>query len=278
MAWGQLSLENKVKSLWNKRNCTQICNSDTLPSVGVEGQLVKVDGVIYYYENGGWLPLNPMEIPLTFTASGHYTVYAERAFVINELQMGTPGEITITLNGSAYTFGTLINKYDKLVFTSDGPNLGAAVGNYVNVDFYDIRVSIPTYLTDWAELETGKTIIGITNVGNSANTAPITIRLTKASPNFTFTPNSVDTTATINSVVYQVNNPSFTITEQATRWNFTTNVGVTIQPGESLWVSVPTQATGTTGATSSFTLTLSTSTSDTNSNNNTFITDTIYIV
>ncbi len=281
MAWGQLSLEDKVRSLWNRKSCTQICDAIALPDTGVEGQLLKVEGVIYYYENGAWLPLNPMEIPLTFTSNAPeqvYTMYAERAFVIDEVQMGTPGTVGIELNGSTYTIGTLVNKYDKLTFTSQGNNLGTAIGHYVNVDFYDIRVSIPVCMIDWSESQTDNIIIVLTNVGNAANTAPITLRLTKADPNFTFTPNTTDSLVLANSVTYAVQNSQFTVSEQATRWNFTTGAGVFVQPGESLWISVLTEATGITGATSSITLSLSTSTSDSNTNNNLFITPTLYIV
>lgn len=278
--YGNLSLEDKVRILWNQKNCAKVCEIEDLPEEGVEGQLLRSGGVLYYFEDGVWKPLNSLSFPLTFDSNEplqEIVMFAERSFTIDTIESGTPGTVEVTVNGNAYILGTLINKYDRIKFSTQGNGMAIVTGTYVNVDFYDIRVSIPVYKSSWAETETDNIIIGITNVGPIASTSPITIRLTKADPNFTFTPNVVDTSVIANGVTYAVNNDQFTTTTQATRHNFVTASGVYLQPGESLWISVPTEATGLSGGTASITASLAPNVNDLNANNNTFVTDTLTI-
>lgn len=279
MAWGLLTVEDKVRELWNRRNCSQFCDADSLPSVAKEGQVVRVGSIIYLYDGSGWIPLNEESIQFTLSgASSSQKITAQYPMVITSVEIGSPATVSLFLNGAAYTFGTLINKYDTLKVIGQGDVTGTLKGYRTTAEFFDVKVVTAVAKQSWTPSETDNIIIGIINVGNSASTTPLTIRLVKADPNFTFTPNNTDTIVLANGVTYAVNNDSFTFTEQAVRWNFTTKAGVYIQPGEALWISVPTEAVGLSGATSTFNTVLATGSGDANGFNNSFISDTIEIV
>jgi len=279
MPWGQLSTEDKVNQLWNKRNCAQICEVTDLPDNGVEGQVVRIGSLLYVHDGEGWIPVNEVSLPFELSGvSDKEDFYAQHPMKITSINYGSPGTADIYLNGALYTFGNLINTHDHIKVVGQGIVKGQLKGYRTTAEFFDIKVVTSVVKQSWAMSETDNIIIGLLNVGNAANTGVLTIRLIKADPNFTFTPNTTDTLVLADGVTYAVDNPSFTFAEQATRWNFTTNAGVYIQPGEALWISVPTEATGITGANSTFNVILVTSTGDMNVWNNSYISETISIV
>ena len=262
------------KELKKVKCCGCIPEYTELPLTGNEHQLIRVGDIIYYWEEG-WFELGSNDVELQYKFEPDdlvKTYYAPYAFKITSIEYGSPGTVTIWLNGSAYSFGTLINKFDELTFTSTYSDNVIIRGEKVVVDFVDLKVSIPVYKAAWTvgELSTFYTIIGVTNVGATTFTDTIQLRLAKADPNLAYLPDSVETLVISDSQTFAVNNPDFTFVEQATRWVFTSNPGVELAPNESLWIAVSTELTAVSAGTANYTASLGTVTSsiDENANNN----------
>lgn len=213
-------------------------------------------------------------LPLTFTSDTLVQkYYASYAFKITEMEMSFPGTVLISLNGSPYSYGTLINKYDELTFTSNYAGFVNVIGDKEYIHFADLRVSIPIAKEEWSVgyVPSEYTIIGVTNVGNATFTNTIAIRFSK-NASFTFTPNIVDTSVVIDGESYLVNNDQFTFVNQATRYTFTALPGTTLEVGESLWIAIPTVLIAGSPGTATFSASFHTTTTpyDFNTGNNSF--------
>lgn len=221
-------------------NCVKICTTTDLGDpTRNSGYIRAFDNKIYWSNGEEWLEISNIENVENIRINGETIIKRESFnYKITDIELFYPNSgFTIELNGSPYVIGTEIHIGDILSFYSPVPNNIKITYEKVLIETLNI---IPRLIYEENFSYTAGVdfsfLLGVTNISNTPTTAPFVFYLQKIDPFGTVYSDSVMTSVTMDGAVYTTSNSLFTVVEQATRWRFTSNTGVILNPYETIWV------------------------------------------
>ena len=224
-------------------NCVKICTTTDLGDpTRNSGYIRAFDGKLYWSNGSNRLEISQqvMEKSLIFPDAGtdRTTFTAEYNFKINSIIFNYPTNYTISINGNPYTLGDIIYYTDIVsIFVEGGSNYVLLEIENVYINTLNLKPRINPNFDFIINAGTNLPfVVGVTNVSDVPTTAPFQFYIAKLAPIA-----NIDTNTGISSVPgldasYFTNNLDFTILEQATRWRFTSNTGVILEPKQTIWV------------------------------------------
>lgn len=229
--------------------CIQIC---TVESLGLasdySGYLRRFEDKLWFSDGITWMEISGKNEILSYPLVGQdiFSI-ADRNFIITDyyfLYPSTDSFSSLFLNGELYVTGTPIYYGDVLKIICDEPNTLVLHKEYFDIPTLNLQ---PTFnyncLFRVDSPMTYQMMVGIKNVSLVPTTSTIQFYVQKLTPiaDFVVSPTLTDISTPLST--YYVSNSDFTILEQATRWRFTSNSGVVINPMSTLWVGFEIVAT-----------------------------------
>ena len=223
--------------------CVKVCTTTSLGDPAkYPGRIWGFEGKLYWSDGEHWLEISQLVTQkiIDFPDSGTDTVsfIAEDNFIINSATLAYPTSYSIMVNDNDYDIGNLINYGDTVVvYVSGGDNQITLELEKVYIDTLNLKPRInPNFDFSVTAGSDIFFVVGVTNVSDVPTTSPFQFYINKLEPVA-----DIDTSDGIGSVSglntsYITENASFTVLEQATRWRFTSNVGVVLQPKQTIWV------------------------------------------
>ena len=224
-------------------NCVKICTTTDLGDPARNSGYIRAfEGKLYWSDGEHWLEVSQMvnDKILTFPDPGTDTItfIAEENFKINSISLNYPTNYTITVNGSSYTLGDTIYYTDEVIVVVDGgDNIATLEIEKVYVDTLNLkpRINPNFYYTALAGIDL-PFAVGVTNVSDVPTTAAFQFYIAKLAPIANKNTDNIITSVPGLNTSYTTSNSQFTVLEQATRWRFTSNTGVVLEPKQTIWV------------------------------------------
>lgn len=224
-------------------NCVKICTVESLGSASdYPGYLRRYDDKLWFSDGSTWIEISGKIETVSYPIWGGQTVFfiADRNFVITDMSFQYPitsSFSSIKHNEELYVVGTPIYYGDRIEIISDEHNTLTVVKEYFDVPTLNLQATINyNFPFDNYGGMSYYMSVGIKNVSVVPTTDVFRFYVQKLSPIADFDVNPVTTQVDTPLATYYVENSNFTILEQATRWRFTSNSGVILQPMSTMWV------------------------------------------
>lgn len=223
-------------------NCVKICTVESLGSASdYPGYLRRFDDKLWFSDGTTWIEISGRNEITSYPLMGQEIfIIADRNFIITDYYFQYPSTnsySSLSHNGVAYVAGTPVYYGDVLKVICDELNTLILHKEYFDIPTLNLQ---PTFnyncLFRVDSPMTYNMTIGIKNVSSVPTTSPIQFYVQKLTPiaDFVVSPTLTDISTPLST--YYVSNSDFTILEQATRWRFTSNSGVVIDPMSIIWV------------------------------------------
>lgn len=223
--------------------CVQICTVESLGDASdFPGYLRRYDDKLWFSDGTSWIEISGKIEKVAYGLTGSDVVFiADKNFVITNYEFLYPINESyggILVNGTAYVLGDPIYYGDVIrIFCDEYFNTLCVIKEYFDIPVLNLQPKINyNFPTTYISGQTYMMAVGIRNVSNVPTTLPFQFYVQKLDPIASFVVDENLTEASSPLSGYLVSNSNFTILEQATRWRFTSNSDIVLNPLSTMWI------------------------------------------